>query len=301
MPDKDNHTPAEQPAPETASGDPPPTREAQLRHQLRWLGIADGQLIELQTLNRRGPKAHVAMTMTVGGAVRLALPLDAQGRPTLPMGEGRYKPELIDAQGIYIVPNGHVQGMESMLAGGRDRWQINVGDVTRDDRIGYRRSFYIDGDTTRINGLPISATQAELDRTLERGTVILADLLERLTSIGVDRPDDVVAHMMSGNGFQLHLRLANISNKGMDGQQAQAAIETILCSLGVLFDDDVLHIDTTVIDSKRICPLAGTQKRKAANDRELGRLHRVVTFRGSPDPRALTLLELVALAEAYRA
>src|SRR5208282_5766793 len=102
----------------------------------------------------------------------------------LPRGEGRYRPETIDAQGIYIVPNAHVEGMESMLAGGRDRWQVNVGDVTRDDRISHRRAFYIDGDTRRVNNLPISATQAELERTLERGGAILADVLERLASIG---------------------------------------------------------------------------------------------------------------------
>jgi hypothetical protein len=239
--------------------------------------------------------------MSIEGAVRLALPRDAQGHLTLPSGESRFRPDRIDAQGIYLVPNTHVEGMESMLAGGRDRWQINVGDVTRDDRIAFRRVFYVDGDTRRINNLPISATRAELARTLERGNVILADILERLASIGVDRPEAVVGQMMSGNGFQFHVRLANISNKGVDGENAHAAIETILCALAVLFDDEVLHIDTTVTDPKRICPLAGTQKRKAADDRELGRVHRMVTFEGAPEPRALTLAELLALAEAYRA
>lgn len=255
------------------------------RSQLEWLGL-DGQLIELQTLPvEKGGGPHHAFVTSIDGALKLASNLTAKNR----FG----KDEPIDAQGVYLIMNAHVAGMEAMRE--QSVWLRNTGSVTTDERIAYRRCFYLDFDTKRVNGLPISSTKEELRATAERARIIRQDIEAALGGVGVEEPGNVIAKVMSGNGFQFWFRLGDIP----ESAELHAAIKCLLAAWSVMFDTAAAHVDRSVYDAKRIGPLAGTFKRKGSNTDD--RPHRRVAFSGSPTPRGLTLLELLALVEHYKA
>jgi len=258
------------------------------RHHLEWLGIADGDLVELQTLAPgKDGVGFVAFTTKIEKALDLAENLTTPDR----FDPSRRRP--IDYQGVYIVPNAHVDGMQYMIP--NDEWQPTPKGLTTDERIAHRRAFYLDLDTKRPNGLPISATTAELKATLLRARAVRDDIKNELIAIGIDNPADVIGVMMSGNGVQDWFRLDNLPNT----PELTETIKTLLSIWSVLFDAPEAHVDTSVFDPKRIGPLCGTPKRKASNTNE--RPHRIVTFKGSTTPRALTFDELTKLAERYKA
>jgi len=261
-------------------------RDARRRH-LEWLGIRGGNLIELQTLApvKDGP-GYVAFTTNIETAIELADNLATKDR---------YNPERqrpFEYQGVYMVFNAHVEAMQYMLA--NDEWRPTPKGLTTDERIAYRRAFYLDLDTARPNNLPISATAAEVKATLARATIIREDIKTELAAVGVESAADVIGVMMSGNGDQDWFRLDNIP----ESPELRDTIKELLAIWSVLYDAPEAHVDTSVFDAKRIGPLAGTPKRKGSNTKE--RPHRFVIFKGSPTPRALTFDELRALLARYR-
>jgi putative DNA primase/helicase len=262
-------------------------RDARRRH-LEWLGIEDGQLIELQTLAPvKDGLGFVAFTTSIGKAIALADDLTTPER----FNAERRRP--IEYQGVYIVPNAHVDAMQYMIA--NDEWWPTPKGLTTDDRIAYRRAFYLDLDTKRPNDLPISATDAELKATLLRARAIIGDIKDELSAVGIETPAHVIGMMMSGNGVQAWFRLGNLPNT----PALSDTIKRLLAVWSVLFDAPEAHVDTSVFDPKRIAPICGTPKRKASNTKE--RPHRFVTFTGSSTPRALTSDELAKLLESYEA
>ena len=258
------------------------------RHHLEWLGIRDGALIELQTLSpaKDGP-GFVAFTTSIDGAVTLAENLTTRDKFT----PERLRP--FEYQGVYLVFNAHVEGMQYMIPNGE--WRPTPKGLTTDERIAYRRAFYLDLDTKRPNDLPISATTEEVRATLARAKIVREDIKTELAAIGVEGPADTIAVMMSGNGDQDWFRLDNIP----ESPELRDMLRELLTIWGVLFDAPEAHVDTSVFDAKRIGPLAGTPKRKGSNTKE--RPHRYVTFKGSSTPRPLTFAELKGLLIRYRA
>jgi len=219
-------------------------RRAARRHHLAWLGIAHGQLIELQTLApAKDGVGHVAFTTSVEKALDLA---ESTSIPD------RYNPERLrpfEYQGVYAVFNAHVEGMQYMIA--NDAWAPTPKGLTTDERIAYRRAFYLDLDTHRPNALPISATDVEVKATILRAKVVRADIKGELAAIGIENPADVIGVMMSGNGVQDWFRLDNIPST----PELTKTIKHLLMVWSALFDTPDVHVDTSVFDPKRIGPL----------------------------------------------
>jgi hypothetical protein len=265
--------------------------ELNLRRQLAWIGFREGEVFALQTLgSKRGDPSYLALCRSIDEAVTLSAEeaLVAQNR------WGKLEP--IPHQGVYVVGNRLVGRVDEMFAPGS--WQIMPEGVITDARIVSRREMYLDLDTQRRDehgnpvDLPISATREELHKTIARAVEILTEIVAALAAIGVDRPQDVVAFMMSGNGVQLWFALADIP----ESAELHAVIRELLAIWSAFYDSAISHVDTGVHDAKRIGPLGGTMKRKGLKTD----LYRRVTFDCAADPRRLTLPELRALAGYYR-
>lgn len=265
--------------------------EPNLRRQLAWIGFRDDEVIAIQAIGpgRKDPN-YLALARSRDDAVSLSK-LSALSAPN------RWgKQEPIPHQGIYLVPNRLVGRIDELFS--PSHWAVMPEGVITDARVVSRRCFYLDLDTQRRDergnriDLPIAATRGELHLTVGRSLLITDDILAALGAIGIDRPQDVLASMMSGNGVQIWFALADIS----ETPDLHALVRELLAIWGTLFDGDVSHVDTGVYDAKRIGPLAGTVKRKGVRKE----LHRLVTFDGAVSPRRLTLAELQRLARHYR-
>lgn len=265
--------------------------EANLRRQLRWLAIREGEVLALQTIGRgRRDPNYLALARGIDDAVRLT-------NPSALIALNRWgKTEPIAYQGVYVIGNRLVGRMDEVFVPGV--WGVMPEGVVTDARIASRRMMYLDLDTQRRDeqgrpvDLPISATRDELHKTIARSLVILEEIVAGLAAIGIDRPADVIAFMMSGNGVQLWLALADLP----ESDDLHALVRELLAIWAVLYDGEVSHVDAGVHDAKRIGPLAGTAKRKGVRSE----LHRLVTFDGSECPRRVTLAELRALVALYR-
>ncbi len=262
--------------------------EPNLRRMLNWVGVLDGH--EVFALQSLGETNFMALARSHDEALRLT-------RPHALVAINRWgKIEPFDFQGVYLVGNRLVGRIDEMFTPGS--WAIMPKGLLTDERIVARRYFYLDLDTQRFDSdgnsvdLPISATKEELHRTVERALVILDEVLAALSAVGVDRPAEVVAFVMSGNGVQLWFALAGIP----ESPELRALIRELLAIWSALYNSDISHVDVKVFDAKRISPCAGTPKKKGVK-REL---HRLVTFDGAADPRRLTLVELRALLSRYR-
>lgn len=265
--------------------------EPNLRRQLRWLGIQDGEVFAIQAIgSERDAPNYLALCRSVDEAVRLT-------RQDGLVAERRWGgTERFAYQGLYIVANRLVGRIDEVFQVGR--WAVMPKGVLTDERIALRRHFYLDLDTQRRDergkplDLPISATREELRETIRRSLLIREEIVRALGSIGLDRPEDVIAFMLSGNGVQLWFALDSIS----EAPEVRAVIRELLAIWAGLYNSDASHVDTAVYDAKRIGPLAGTVKRKGIRTE----LHRPVTFDGAADPRQLTLDELRALVLHFR-
>lgn len=141
----------------------------------------------------------------------------------------------------------------------------------------------IDLDPKRKTG--ISSTRDELMAAYERGNRIIEYLRER------QFPAPVMA--LSGNGIHL-LYSVNLANTKENAQ----LIEYCLKALALMFNDDMVEVDTSVFNPSRISKLYGTMAQKGASTKE--RPHRMSRIISVPPIREVVKKELLErLAEEY--
>lgn len=105
----------------------------------------------------------------------------------------------------------------------------------------------LDPEHGKIKG--ISSTDEELNASYLRACKVYSYLKEQ------GFYDPIVC--MSGNGYHLQYRVDMPNTK-----QVTELLERFLKSLGMIFGDDVISIDTTVSNASRICKLYGTTAKK---------------------------------------
>lgn len=189
-----------------------------VRRQIGWLGIRDGEVIALQTL---GDFSCVALARSVEEVIRLTSPaglvaINRWGRT-----------EKITFQGVYTVPNRLVGRIEETCPTGQ--WRTMAKGIVTDERIRARMFLMLDFDTKRrdMNGravdLPISATKDELHKTIARALHIRRTIIAVLLGMNIQPAADVVAFLMSGNGVQLWLALDETRVRGVAGHHQGTA------------------------------------------------------------------------------
>ena len=242
--------------------------------QWAWMGVEDGQPVELQQLAPKAPDEEV------GAALR------ATNRRDPSKGEYRHMnryarvhglrealkllnhaAENFQSQGLYVIAN----RLKKAVA---DKAKVGVwlpfskDGGTTDGDIAARAVVMLDIDPRREDGVKdISATGEERKRANERALDLYADLVEIL---GSDQP---LALVSSGNGAQVHVRvdLANTLD-------ATGVVRRLLLVLDQLYSSDTEELDTAVFDAKRLFPACGTSKRKGASNPASGRVHRPSLF-----------------------
>jgi hypothetical protein len=253
---------------------------------MRWLGVDDGTLVELRTIE---PEAR-AITRSIDKVVELSSSLTMKNR------FGRIE-EFIP-QGVYLYPNALIPSMAA--SSDADLWLAasTVKISSTKDKFENRRSFYFDFDTEREGGISVSATGPELGRTM-RGA------LDRLDELAAVVGADNLMFMMSGNGVQVWVRLANIP----ETPALEQLVHRILKYTSAAWSCPDYKIDVGVFEANRLAPLGGTVKRKGANycpvdlPKEQHRPHRMVRVVpvGSPMPVGITFEQLEQLADYMKA
>jgi hypothetical protein len=161
------------------------------------------------------------------------------------------------AEGVYITLN-RINPALLARALNRARGRDEPSDTTADHHVVRRLWLPIDCDPVRPKG--ISSTDAERALAVARAETIRAHLWAE------GWPAPVLAD--SGNGAHL---LYAIDVAAADGDYVKHSIE----DLARRFNDDQVHVDTTVYNPARIWKLYGTLARKGDHAPSIGRPHRV--------------------------
>lgn len=219
--------------------------EMTARLRLRYLGVADDEIVELCALPVGKRPPWVAYAQGVEETIRL-------------MREGEC---LAETTGIYQVGNRIVQAIAHRYPAGR--WVQAIAGRAQDNEIELRRELYIDLDSVRPRG--ISATDAE-----KRPVYDVADALQEFlaTRIGVEP----IARGDSGNGLAVHVRLVPFAPTA----ETDARIERLLKILAKKFGTKYVEIDTTVANRARLGPCYGSLKKKGVDSPQ--RPHRRTRF-----------------------
>ncbi len=226
--------------------------------------LEPGQVTELRALNYTRPGSNYSCTMSGYFSDFDAMANEAAKLSTC-------------CTGVYFIPN---PVNPDLLARVCNRVkQAGKGDATTADRDIIRRCrLLIDCDPQRASG--ISATDAERKLAFEKAGAV-RDFL-RLEGW----PDPVEAD--SGNGAHLMYR---IDEPTEDGGLVKGCLE----ALAARFNEDSVHIDTTVFNPARIWKLYGTLARKGEN--VPNRPHRLAALLSVPDMlEVVTTDQLTALA-----
>lgn len=126
---------------------------------------------------------------------------------------------------------------------------------TDDNAIRRRAWIFIDLDPEHGKIKGISSTDEELNASYLRACKVYSYLKEQ------GFYDPVVC--MSGNGYHLQYRVDMPNTKQVD-----ELVSRFLKSLGMMFSDEVISIDTTVANAARICKLYGTTAKKGRSTEE---------------------------------
>ena len=248
---------------------------------MRWLGVENGTLVELRTIE---PETR-AITRSIDKVVELASNLTMKNR------FGKF--EQFIPQGVYLYPNTLIPSMAATSEA--DLWlsgAVKIGSTK--EKFEYRRFFYFDFDTIREGDVGVSSTSPELGRTM-RGA------LDRLDELAAVVGADNLLYVMSGNGVQVWVKLANIP----ETPELEKLVHRILRYTSAAWTCADYKIDEGVFEANRLAPLAGTMKRKGANycpvdlPKEQHRPHRMVRVIpvGSPTPVGITFEQLVQLSD----
>ena len=242
--------------------------------QWRWLGVDDGQPVELQQLAPKAPDEDL------GDALRARNRHDASTGEYRPM--NRYArvhglrqalvllahaSDNFQVQGLYILGNRLKRAVADKAR--VDVWlSFSKDSGTTDGDIAARAVLMLDVDPRREDGVKdISATDEERRHAIERALNLYADLVEILGS------DRSLALVSSGNGAQVHVRV-DLPNTA----EVTQTVKRLLLVLDQLYSTDTEELDTAVFDPKRLFPACGTWKRKGASNPASGRVHRPSLF-----------------------
>lgn len=258
--------------------------EPNLRRMLGFLGHRDGEWLQLESLppktpdpehRDRFPASHFAFTNSADGAVRLLTDFER--------GDFQY-------QGLYVYPN---VINEAITCRARPNvWTRQGKDAgTRDGDILRRRMVYLDFDPVREHGAKdVSATIGEFQATF---SVALAAYRMLVGLVG----EDPLGICLSGNGAQIWIAV-DLPNT----EVVTESVKSLLLAVQTLFEvEQVVDVDVTVADPKRIAPAAGTTKRKGAHSPDRGRPHRRTSFACSGTIRRLDEGEFTKLVAGVRA
>lgn len=207
-----------------------------MRRFLRFRGTVVGEPIELQTLKVPGryQENRCAYSTDHAEIVRLLESADAW-----------------KAQGVYLIMNAIDPAVATRAAPGQ--WNVmNKNESTTDSEIVERRSLFVDVDSRRPKGT--SATDAQVGAALEVAERIyhrFAALLSGTSALGLGH---------SGNGAAVMVALDGIAND----EAVTSTIKGILSALSETYSAEMVEIDASVCDAKRLCPAWGTTKRKGA-------------------------------------
>jgi predicted P-loop ATPase len=268
----------------TSSPDPKQTLIDNFRRQLRFLGLADGERYEVQIIgpdmkdpNRRFDEQVSRFAYTASRKGGLQLLYD---------GENDY-----GYQGLYIIPQ--IVNPAALSKAAPDAWHIPAKGVGTDAKdIQAFLDSYADFDTIREGGAKkVSATHEELWVSCDRGIQFYCDAADILGS------DGALGFMFSGNGSQVHVALDRLPHTS----EVQALRADLVHVTTILYGDERVAGDDTVCNPNRLCPAAGTWKRKGFNDVQLGRLHRLTGFYCADRVERLGLERFRYLVEALRA
>jgi predicted P-loop ATPase len=254
------------------------------KRQHRFTGFADGERYEVQVVEPdiKNPKLKYerqsnkfAYTETTNGGCKL---LHEAG-------------EQFGFQGLYIIPQ--VVNPAALSKAAPDTWNIpGKGSGTDAKDILAFLISYADFDTVREGGAKkVSATQAEMMVSCERGILFYLDAAEILGSPAA------LGFIFSGNGCQVHVALDRLPHT----DEVQKLREDFVHVVNIIYSGGGVVGDDTVCNPNRLCPAAGTLKRKGHDDTKLGRVHRLTGIYCAEKVERLDLEQFRHLVETLRA
>lgn len=143
--------------------------------------------------------------------------------------------------------------------------------ATTDTEIDGYKFLFIDMDPQRPTG--ISSSNDEYLAACEKAKKVCA----YMENLGFEKPIKAI----SGNGAHLLYKI-NLKNT----EENQRLVEKCLKALALLFNDEIVQIDTANFNPSRICKLYGTMAQKGANTKE--RPHRMSRIIDCPDNLKIT-------------
>jgi len=221
--------------------------EENLRRQLAFLG--NPPIVEIQSLGWRRKKddtferTRAAHATSIEMAVNLCEQADAA-----------------NSHGVYILPAILHPGVETRNSAPGKWHEIPKGGGTTDSDIAARLTLAVDFDVKRPAGT--SASDEELSRSIEIATKAY-DYLS--SAIGAD----AIAYLHSGNGRQLHIALDHLPND----EAMRKLCAGLLVGFDAMWSTNLVNVDRSLFDAKRILPACGTVKKKGATGIE-SRPHR---------------------------
>lgn len=270
----------------TASQDVDPRRVLieQFKGQYRFLGLRDGERYELQILQpelpdpgKRGDlqRHRFAYTDSLKGGLALLYKAAAQ----------------YGYQGLYVIPQ--TVNPAALSKAAPDRWHLLAsGSGTSAKDIAAFLISYADFDAIRDGGAKkISATLDELMLSCERGIQFMTDAAEILGS------DKSLGFLFSGNGCQGHVALDRLPHT----EEVQQLRTEFVHVVTVLYSNERVVGDDAVCNPNRLCPAAGTSKRKGHHDIKLGRVHRLTGMYCADEVERLSLDQFRGLVEGFKA
>lgn len=160
---------------------------------------------------------------------------------------------------------------------------VSGGKATGDTEIDGYNFLFIDLDPKRPTG--ISSSKEEYLEACQRAK----NISQYLENLGFEKPIKAV----SGNGAHLLYKIQLANN-----DKNKKLVERCLKALALLFDDDVVQVDTSNFNPSRVCKLYGTLAQKGADTEE--RPHRMSRIFEYPDEVKVTDIKyLEKLSKEY--
>ena len=126
-----------------------------------------------------------------------------------------------------------------------------AGRSAKDEDIAYRNLILIDIDKVGNTGLPSTEEEVEASRQL-------ADEIVEYLTLEFTLPAPI--RLMSGNGHHLYYPVSNFPH----GESEKQIVRKFLKQLAKQFNNNVVHVDTSVYNASRITKVVGTVARKGA-------------------------------------
>jgi len=218
--------------------------ETNFRRQLRFIGRAEGEWVEMRAIGVRAQPNGGRTTFDKKSAVVLTAYTDDDDVAVQLLKDAD---DSFDAVGLYVLP----AAFDSAVLARGDRHCWRSGDTTKDDDVTMTRCAYWDFDAERPGGGKVSATVRELQTAMRRAGAAYHLLAQVLCDSWP------VALIMSGNGAQVHVRA--------DLPPGTDLVAKFVALGAALFDDNDVHVDPSMKNAARLVPACGSVKRKGSN------------------------------------